>query len=275
MAQTRYYYHEHLADYEEMKSRGLESRGELYGDRSFKDFSSRPFLEAVLPALSLPPDVHALELGCGTGPGACFLAERGYRVHAIDLIPDAIEKATEIADRLGHQINYDVLDVCDLPAAGDPYDLIVDSFCSQGIVKDEDRSRMFSAIKCRLSGRGYVLLSCCVLEPDRLNTDERIVDQESGAAYARFDSGDLFEMETEICYCRWKDREGLPNVGPEDYDGTININGHWYIHRRRYRTADSLRSELADHGLRVIHQSGDVLENAVCVHEASPHPRSI
>ena len=51
------------------------------------------------------------------------------------------------------------------PREGEPYQLIVDSFCSQGIVTDPDRNAMFSGIKSRLAKSGYFLMSCCVLNP--------------------------------------------------------------------------------------------------------------
>lgn len=41
----RYFYHEHLADYAELKAKGLVSRGELYGNpNDFSEFSFKPFL---------------------------------------------------------------------------------------------------------------------------------------------------------------------------------------------------------------------------------------
>ena len=117
-----------------------------------------PFLIETLPRLDLKPDAQVLELGCGTGPGACFLAQLGYRVHGIDVIPDAIDKAKTIAAEHCLDIQYEVLDVCQLPADyGKPYQLIIDSFCSQGIVTDPDRDAMFSGIKSRLAKNGYFL----------------------------------------------------------------------------------------------------------------------
>lgn len=65
----RYYYHEHLAGYGEMEARGLKTWGEVHGDAdSFLQFSSREFLEYILPKLDRTPAARALELGCGTGP---------------------------------------------------------------------------------------------------------------------------------------------------------------------------------------------------------------
>jgi cyclopropane fatty-acyl-phospholipid synthase-like methyltransferase len=73
----RYYYHEHQSDYAVVKAKGLKLRAALYGHPDFEAFSSRSYLEATLPRLEVPQDARVLELGCGTGPGACFLAKRG------------------------------------------------------------------------------------------------------------------------------------------------------------------------------------------------------
>ena len=87
----KYFYHEHLADYAMMKTKGMMSRDELYGYLDFSDFSSKSFLTETLPRLDVKAGARVLELGCGTGSGACFLAELGYQVHGIDVIPDAID----------------------------------------------------------------------------------------------------------------------------------------------------------------------------------------
>jgi 2-polyprenyl-3-methyl-5-hydroxy-6-metoxy-1,4-benzoquinol methylase len=76
----------------------------------FDEFPNRAFLERVLPELGDPVDV--LEYGCGTGPAACFLAERGLRVDAVDLIPEAIELARQFAHERGLRVNFAVQDVC-------------------------------------------------------------------------------------------------------------------------------------------------------------------
>ena len=53
----KYFYHEHLSDYAELKAKGLMSRGELYGNpNDFSVFSSKSFLIETLPRLDLKPD---------------------------------------------------------------------------------------------------------------------------------------------------------------------------------------------------------------------------
>ena len=264
----KYFYHQHLADYAQLKTKGLTSRGELYGNpNDFSEFSSKPFLIETLPRLDLKPDAQVLELGCGTGPVACFLAQFGYQVHGIDVIPDAINKAKAIAATQRLDIRYEVLDVCQLPRQGKPYQLIIDSFCSQGIVTDIDRDAMFSGIKSRLAKNGYFLMSCSVFEPDREDPETRIVDNATGKVYTRFDQDALWDNDTETCYSLFHPDPFRPSVGPEDYEGTICVNDVWYIHQRCYRTPENLRLELERHGFTVLEQSGEVTENAICVHQ--------
>ena len=264
----KYFYHEHLADYAELKAKGLISRGELYGNpNDFSDFSSKSFLTETLPRLDLKPNARVLELGCGTGPVACFLAQLGYQVHGIDVIPDAIDKAKVIAADQCLAIQYEVLDVCQLPRQGKPYPLIIDSFCSQGIVTDPDRDTMFSGVKSRLAKNGYFLMSCCVFEPDREDPEIQIVDNATRKVYTRFDHNALWDRDTETCYSPFHPDPFRTSVRPEDYEGTICVNDVWYIHQRRYRSPENLRLELERHGFSVLEQSGEVTENAICAHQ--------
>lgn len=88
----KYYYPEHVSGYERIKAEGKAAWNEIHGEVGFENFSSRAFLEEVLPRLQfLAPNPKALEYGCGTGPGACFLAERGFQIIGIDLIPCILE----------------------------------------------------------------------------------------------------------------------------------------------------------------------------------------
>ncbi|MYC63531.1 MAG: class I SAM-dependent methyltransferase [Caldilineaceae bacterium SB0661_bin_34] len=251
------------------------SRDELYGGLGFNEFSSKSFLTETLPRLNVNAGARVLDLGCGTGPGSCFLAALGYRVHGIDVIPDAIDKAREIAAERGLDIKYDVMDVCHLPHEGKPYELIIDGYCSQGIVTDKDRAAMFSGVKARLASHGYLLMSCSVFEQHRETPETQVVDEATGKVFTAFDGNDLWDGDTETCYNRFYVDPLRPGAGPEDFDGTILVNGVWFIHRRRYRTPENLRTELKSHGFTVLEQSGEVMENAICTHQGYGEPQSL
>jgi SAM-dependent methyltransferase len=130
---VKYYHPEQLSRYQSVERTCSEIHSD-YPD-GFEHFSSRPFLEQVLPGLEFALDrPRAFELGCGTGPGACFLAEREFFVDAIDI-------ALKIAAERNLDVHYEVMDVTQIPPTGARYDLIVDSYCLQGIVLDRDRKR--------------------------------------------------------------------------------------------------------------------------------------
>ncbi|WP_432057170.1 class I SAM-dependent methyltransferase [Streptomyces sp. bgisy022] len=62
--------------------------------------SPRPNARLVETAADLPPG-DALDLGCGNGGDALWLAGRGWRVTAVDLSAVAVERLTERAARAG------------------------------------------------------------------------------------------------------------------------------------------------------------------------------
>jgi SAM-dependent methyltransferase len=256
----KYYYPEHIKGYRRIKEEGKRSWGEIHGDpNDFELFSSRPFLERILPRLhfsSSSPSV--LECGCGTGPGACFLAARGFQVDAIDLIPIAIEIAKQIAAERNLEIHYEVMDICELPHDGKQYDLIVDSFCLQGIVTDADRRKVFLAVQARLERDGYYLVSTAMRKEQHVSSEDPIFDASSGRLFHRYGRGSLIERDTGLVY---KLLEG----NSEEYDGTLKIGDLWYIHNRRHLTASMLRVDLEGAGFKVLYQDGELGENAVCV----------
>ena len=74
---------------------------------------------------------RVLELGCGPGRNAVFLASRGCEVDAVDLSPAAIAWARERAAEAGADVRFHCGDVFELTRAdlGGPYDLVYDSGC--------------------------------------------------------------------------------------------------------------------------------------------------
>lgn len=76
---------------------------------------------------ALPDDgLHVLEVGCGTGKSTCHLAERGFRVTALDLHPAMLEKARQRAEREGLSgIEWVQGSVHELPFADDTFDVVL------------------------------------------------------------------------------------------------------------------------------------------------------
>jgi SAM-dependent methyltransferase len=70
------------------------------------------------------PGARVLDLGCGTGEDALFLASHGVRVHAIDVAPGMVARTRQKADAAGHgdRIVVEERAAEDVAAAGPGFD---------------------------------------------------------------------------------------------------------------------------------------------------------
>lgn len=92
-------------------------------------------LRAFLEAPDAPPPASALDLGCGTGADAVYLARRGWTVTAVDVVPKALAAAKERAEQAGVDVQWvrgSVADLDRLPLRP-PYGLITDMGCFHGL----------------------------------------------------------------------------------------------------------------------------------------------
>jgi len=95
-----------------------------YRDRP-RIWSGRPNAALVRHVGPLSPG-WALELGCGEGADAIWLARQGWRVEAVDVSPTAISRGRDAAAREGlppDRITWVVANLTDLAPTG-PYDLV-------------------------------------------------------------------------------------------------------------------------------------------------------
>jgi ubiquinone/menaquinone biosynthesis C-methylase UbiE len=87
------------------------------------------------------PGMHALDLGCGTGEDALWLARSGCRVTAADGSPAMLEQVAAKAARLNlaHRVKAITLDLnapLEWQPAGDPFDLAISNFGAINCVDD-------------------------------------------------------------------------------------------------------------------------------------------
>ncbi|HEY3190404.1 MAG TPA: class I SAM-dependent methyltransferase [Solirubrobacteraceae bacterium] len=243
-----YYYPEHEQAYARIEREGKTGWDELHGGTGFDDFSSRDFLERALEMLRPPPaETDVLEYGCGTGPGACFLAARGFRVDAIDLIPRAIALARRLAAERGLAVDFAIRDVCALADERPEkrYGLIVDSYCLQSVVLDADRARLFAAVRARLKPTGRYLISTAMHDPARRYDVEDVHDERTGCVWSRL--GGEAERHRDVA-------------------GARRIGGVWHLPNRRHLRPAALRAELAGAGFEVLWQGGHLGGEVICAH---------
>jgi len=77
----------------------------------------------------LIPAGRALDVGCGPGRNAIWLASAGFDVDAVDLSPRALEWARERAEQAGVQVRFHCGDLFSLPLPSGQYDLVYDHGC--------------------------------------------------------------------------------------------------------------------------------------------------
>ncbi len=71
----------------------------------------------------------AIEMGCGTGTNAVFLAEHQFAVTAVDGAPSAISQARQLAAERHVSVEWILGDVCQLPDIGQTFDFVFDRGC--------------------------------------------------------------------------------------------------------------------------------------------------
>ncbi|HEY0126808.1 MAG TPA: bifunctional NAD(P)/FAD-dependent oxidoreductase/class I SAM-dependent methyltransferase [Blastococcus sp.] len=93
--------------------------------------SGQPNAPLAEQAAGLAPG-SALDVGCGEGADAIWLAERGWRVTAVDLSPTALERAAGQAAAAGVDVDWRQVDVTAWAPEDGAYDLVTSHFAHLG-----------------------------------------------------------------------------------------------------------------------------------------------
>jgi SAM-dependent methyltransferase len=94
-----------------------------YRERDEAMWSGRPNGRLVADVTALAPG-GVLDVGCGEGADAIWLAQRGWTVTAIDISEVAICRAREASDRAGVSVEWICGDVLQTPFSARSFDLV-------------------------------------------------------------------------------------------------------------------------------------------------------
>jgi SAM-dependent methyltransferase len=100
-----------------------------------------------------------LDIGCGLGDNAVYLAQNGYTVTGLDISPTALITAERRAKDAGVDITFAVTDSTKLEGYTDAFDTIVDSGMFHCL--DDDGKRSYAAAAHRATRPGATLLISC------------------------------------------------------------------------------------------------------------------
>lgn len=163
-------------------------------------------------ALHLPvtDGVRLLDVGCGRGGPAIYLADRfGFRVTGVDLVPYNIERATENTSGKHLETEFVVGDVTQLP-------FMTASFAActaiDALVYLPNRNSVFAAIADVFGPEGVLVLSDLVMQSDVSETERGVVD-----SFA--DAWDMPSLGTVEQYNAALDDAGFELKAVEDITG--------------------------------------------------------
>src|SRR3954452_7717652 len=121
---------------------------------------------------------RVLELGCGQGRNAIYLAGRGCDVDAVDFSAEAIGWAAERAATAGVTVNLLCCSVFDLPLADGSYDFVVDSGCFHHLAPHR-RQDYVKLVTRALRPGGKFALACFRPEAGSDFTDRQVYENRS------------------------------------------------------------------------------------------------
>jgi SAM-dependent methyltransferase len=160
-----------------------------------------------------------LDIGCGLGDNAVYLAQSGYNVTGLDISPTALITAERRAHDAGVDIKFAVADSTKLEGYTDAFDTIVDSGMFHCL--DDDGKRGYAAAAHRATRPGATLLISCFSDANPSDVErplpgvsEQTLHDVLGAA-----GWDIASLE--------------PNTVRREMDGTEIEMAFWYVRAQR------------------------------------------
>jgi SAM-dependent methyltransferase len=157
---------------------------------------------------------RVLELGCGPGRNAIYLASQGCEVDAVDISVQAIQWAEERARDSGFEVNFLCQSIFDLQIESPAYDIVYDSGCFYHILPHR-RLSYVELIRHALKPTGIFGLTCFTPEGGSNLSDWDVYRQHKlggGLGYSEERLRRIFEDQFQILEFR-RMKEMDPDTG--------------------------------------------------------------
>ena len=119
---------------------------------------------------------RVLDLGCGTGTNAIYLAQKGFDATGVDISPVAVEKAQAKAQAAGVKTDFVCSSVLELPDLGDLFGFVFDCGCFHVLEKTQRGAFVDQVV--RVMRLGGVMFLLCGNSKEPLNPGPPTVSEE-------------------------------------------------------------------------------------------------
>jgi ubiquinone/menaquinone biosynthesis C-methylase UbiE len=115
----------------------------------------------------LSPPGLLLDVGCGTGENAIFLAQNGFTTYAVDIAQPAIERAIVEAKQRQTKVDFRMSDALNLEFDDEMFDYVTD--CGLFHTFDDTRRRRFVEEIARVTKPGGTYFILCFSDKEPTN----------------------------------------------------------------------------------------------------------
>lgn len=134
------------------------------GDEYYWGLEPAPFLDELLAIADKDPSqLRVLDIGCGEGKDAVYMAQQGCQVTAFDVTTSGIRKTKMLAEKRGVKMNAFVADINDFQL-DETFDIVYSTGTVQYLF-DHCINDFFEKIKNMVTVGGYVFFNVFVDKP--------------------------------------------------------------------------------------------------------------
>ena len=120
--------------------------------------------------------LSVLDIGCGSGDNAIYLAQKGHKVTGIDSSKSAISAARQRASASNVKIAFHVTDALNLSSLNEAFDTVIDYGLYHNF-RDKDISAYITSLSQVLSTGGQLVMQCFSENGPRDNFGPRQVER--------------------------------------------------------------------------------------------------